>query len=147
MSTIEQIFEKFVIDNEVTDFPITTLTNTFHKLEKITSYEMGYYEHRQAYHIIKDISKFLSVHLNSSKRTIGQTYKRILFEETDFVDWFKSLSLPHRKYVCAFLDCGDWDFLNGFMSQEEVRKRFNHISWSRAALISTLFLETDFNII
>lgn len=140
---INKLFEKFIIDNEVADFPLATLTNTFHKLEKYTSYEMGYYEHRQAYHIINDISKFLSVHLNDSKKTVGLSFRRILFDEYEFAEWYKALPLPYKKYVCSFLDFGDLDFLKGFMTQDEINKHFNQISWSRASLIATYFLHTS----
>lgn len=142
---IYDIFEKLVMDNEVTDFPLTTLTSAFHKLEKVTSYEMGYYDHRQAYHVIKDISNFLKIHLKESKSSIGQTYKRILLEEINFVNWYKSLPVPYKKYICVFLDFGDSDFLKGFLTEEEISEHFNNISWSRAALISTLYLDGSFS--
>ena len=134
---ITDLFEKYELDNEIKNFPISTLTSCFNKLAKYTSYDMGFYDHRQAFHLIDEISKVLRVHLKEAKPNVGVRYRTIFNQHSDFVKWFTSLQIPFQKYVYAYLDLGDIDFLKGFMTDEEIKERFNDISWNNASLIVT----------
>lgn len=137
---ISELFDEYVVDNNITEFPISKLTNCFNRLSTLTSYSMEYYKHRQAFYIIEKISKILHTHINEVKPNIGVTYRRIFTNHSDFIKWYISLDLPFRKYIIEFLKLGDDDFVKGFMLENEISQRFNTISWSNAVLIATFYL-------
>lgn len=138
---IYNIFYNLMLEEDIKDADNSTLTRNFHKLEKLTSYNMDKEDAIIAYRVINGIGQTINERLKSSSTRTGMVYKEIFYQERKFVKWFFSLSIPHRKYVDSYLQYVDWDFVRGFMDMEEANEIFSSISWARATLIASYFLK------
>lgn len=140
-STIYKMFDRLILDDGIKNLPLSEITRNFNQISKNVSFDTkNIYEVRQAFTMIEEFSKIIKVRLAESKKSAILLFLSILEEHKDFKDWFSSLTLPHQKYVCSFLLNCDWDYLKGFMSEEEINRWFNNITWSEATLISTFVL-------
>lgn len=140
-STIYKMFDRLILDDGIKNLPLSEITRNFNQISKNVSFDTkNIYEVRQAFSMIEEFSKIVKVRLAESKKSAVLLFLSILERHNDFMDWFSSLTLPHQKYVCSFLLNCDWDYLKGFMSEEEISRRFNNIIWSEATLISTFVL-------